>query len=225
MDLSVAECARQRGVSRQRVLSMIHAEQIEARRVGRSWVINQSEVNNRAALGRPLSARMAQMVVRVISGLPLTQLSPQDRFFAKGYIERLRAAENPAQLLHSWMKSRQLGVVRLAANRADLAELGSDARVVASGITDERSGLSATHEFEGYVATTDLDAIRNDYLLVASDSPNVLLHMVEVLPDRPIPLGLVLADLADWNRPREDGRVIELVRGIGGAARPSGDDS
>lgn len=213
MDMSVAEYAQHRGISRQRALWMIRAGQISARRIGRSWVIDQRELNQRSASGRPLGKRMASILIDAISGHPLELLNAQDRFFAASYLDRLRGAEDPARLIHSWMKSRQLRVVNVAANPADLSDVARDDRVVASGISDERSEMSAAREFEGYVAAADLDAFLRNNLLVESESPNVRLHVVDERPPRPIPLGLVLADLADWNRPREDGRVVELLRG------------
>lgn len=212
MDLSVSQYAQRRGISRQRALSMIRAGQIDARRIGRSWVVDQRELNQRAAVGRPLGRRMAGILMDAISGRDLASLNAQDRFFAAGYLDRLGSAEEPARLLHSWMKSRQLRVVNVAANPADLGDIARDDRVVASGISDERSEMSAAREFEGYVAAADLDGFLRDNLLVESDSPNVRLHVVDERPARPAPLGLVLADLADWNRPREDGRVIELLK-------------
>jgi len=121
---------------------------------------------------------------------------------------------NPAALLSSWMKSRQLRVENLSANPADLGEIARDERMVASGISDERSGMSSARELEGYVTVSSLESFTRENLLVASDSPNVRLHVVEDLPSRPIPLGLVLADLADWNRPREHGRISELLGGV-----------
>ena len=214
MDLSVAEYAQRRGISRQRALSMIRAGQISARRIGRSWVIDQRELNQRAAVGRPLGKRMAGILIDAISGGHHESLNAQDRFFAAGYFDRLGSAEDPARLLHSWMKSRQLRVVNVAANPADLGDIARDDRVVASGISDERSEMSAAREFEGYLASADLDGFLRENLLMDSDSPNVRLHVVDERPARPVPLGLVLADLADWNRPREDGRVIELLNGL-----------
>jgi hypothetical protein len=214
MDLSVAEYAQRRGISRQRALSMIRAGQISARRIGRSWVVDQRELNQRAAVGRPLGRRMAGILIDAISGGNLENLNAQDRFFAAGYLNRLGSTGDPARLLHSWMKSRQLRVVNVAANPADLTEIVRDDRVVASGISDERSDMSAAREFEGYLAAADLDGFLRDNLLVESDSPNVRLHVVDERPARPVPLGLVLADLADWSRPREDGRVVELLRGL-----------
>ena len=156
---------------------------------------------------------MATLVVAGLSGGSLEQPSPSDRFQARRHLERLRASDEPAALLHSWMRSRQLRVVDVGANPADIPDIASDTRAIPSGISDLRAGLSAVREFEGYIAEADLEEFLRDNLLVPSESPNVRLHVVVGPTDAPIPLGLILADLADWNRPREDGRVFELLKG------------
>lgn len=214
MDLSLAEYATARGISRQRALAMVNAGQIDARRVGRVWVVDQRELANRRSVSRPLSRRMVHALVQALSGVAGAEFTSEDRFHVVRYIKRLQTSGEPSVLLHSWMRSRQLRVVNVAANPADLVHLASDERVVPSGISDERAGLSAASEFEGYVAESEVDSILRQNLLVGSDAPNVRLHVVHDLPTRPIPLGLVLADLADWNRPREDGRVLELIAGV-----------
>lgn len=214
MDLSVSEYARKRGVSRQRALSMINAGQVAAKRIGRSWVIDERELNRRSVYGRPLGRRMAGILIDSISGQSLSGLEPEQRYFAAKYLDRLHNSDDPAGLLHSWMRSRQSRVVNVSANPADLADIVRDRRVVASGISDDRSGLSAVREFEGYISEAGVDRFLSDNLLVQSDTPNVRLHVVAELPPNPVPLGLVLADLADWNRPREDGRIVELLRGV-----------
>ena len=213
MDVSVADYARERGVSRQRALSMIQSGQIEARKVGRSWVIDQRELGYRSAFGRPLSPRMAGILLAAMSQED-QELDAQERYFVDRYRARIADSEDPPRLLHSWLRSRQIRVVNLAGNRSDLPALAHDRLVVPSGISDERSGLSSAAEFEGYVGSGDFDEFVRRNLLVPSNSPNVRIHIVDKLPSRPAQLGLVIADLADWNGPREDGRVVELLRSI-----------
>ena|GEM_PF-661502 len=214
MQLSVAEFAEARGVSRQRALAMIKSGQVVAQRVGRSWVIEQAEVNQRVANRRPLSPRLAGLLVNAMSGNEPIGLDAQERFFLGKYVERLRSDDDPLRLLYSWMRGRQIRVVDVAANVADIAEIAADSRVAASGISDPRAGLSAAGEFEGYIAAADLDGFLRDNLLVESASPNIRLHVVADRPSEPVGLGLVIADLVDWSRPREDGRALELLKGI-----------
>jgi hypothetical protein len=142
------------------------------------------------------------------------ELDAQERYFVDRYRGRIADSEDPPRLLHSWLRSRQIRVVNLAGNQSDLPGLVDDELVLPSGISDERAGLSSASEFEGYVGSDDLDEFVRRNLLVPSSSPNVRIHVVDMLPSRPAQLGLVIADLADWNGPREDGRVVELLRSI-----------
>ena len=213
MQLSVSEYAEARGISRQRALALISSGPVNAKSIGRSWAVDHLEVQQRPAISRPLSPKMARLLIGAMSGEKL-ELDAQERYFLDRYIERLRSEASPLSLLHSWLRSRQLRVVDVAANPADIAEISSDVRVVASGISDERAGISSAREFEGYVAVSALDDFLRDNLLLDSDAPNIRLHVVEQLPAVPIPLGFVIADLIDWNRPREDGRAIELMEGV-----------
>jgi len=213
MQFSVSEYAEARGISRQRALALINSGQVRAKRIGRSWVIDQLEVNQRPAISRPLSPKMARLLIAAMSSEQV-QLDAQERYFLDRYIERLRNEASPLSLLHSWLRSRQVRVVDVAANPVEIAEISSDDRVVASGISDARGGLSAARELEGYVAASALEGFLRDNLLLESDAPNIRLHVVEQLPAAPISLGFVIADLIDWNRPREDGRALELLEGV-----------
>jgi hypothetical protein len=210
MQLSVSEFAEARGISRQRALALINSGQVRAKRIGRSWVMDQLEVSQRPASSRPLSPRMARLLIGAMSDEHI-ELASQERFFLRRYVERIRHEDSPLRLLHSWLRSRQIRAVDVAANPADIGEISADRRVIASGISDSRAGLSAAREFEGYVEASNLDRFLRGNLLLDSDAPNVRLHVVERLPDAPLPLGFVIADLIEWNRPREDGRAIELL--------------
>ena len=54
-----------------------------------------------------------------------------------------------------------------------------------------------------------------DHLMAPVNPANVWFHVVARPLARPAPLGLVIADLADHDRAREDARVAELL-GIAG---------
>jgi hypothetical protein len=213
MQLSVSEYAKARGISRQRALALINSGQVKARRIGNSWAIDRVEVNQRPAISRPLSPKMARLLIGAMSDESV-ELDAQERYFLDRYVERLHSDASPLGLLHSWLRSRQLRVLDVAANPADIAEVSADVRVIASGISDGRASLSAAREFEGYVAAFALEGFLRDNLLLESDAPNVRLHVVEQLPAAPIALGFVIADLIDWSRPREDGRALELLDGV-----------
>jgi hypothetical protein len=50
--------------------------------------------------------------------------------------------------------------------------------------------------------------------LVDSNSPNVILRVMNIKLERPMPIGFVLADLSDHNGPREDAQVVRLLRSL-----------
>ena len=93
-------------------------------------------------------------------------------------------------------------------------DLRQDPRVVLSGVSDPRSGLSAAHQVEAYVQPPDLDAVVKDHLLIPAAVPSVFLHVTDHQVNAPVPLGLVLADLADHGGPREDAQVERILKGI-----------
>ena len=104
----------------------------------------------------------------------------------------------------------------LHANVSDLAVLRKDKRLVLSGISDDRAGLSSEHELEAYVDPELSKQLISEYLLVEAKIPkdtNVWLHVARVHADADgrAPLGLVLADLADHAGPRESQRVKDLL--------------
>ena len=88
-----------------------------------------------------------------------------------------------------------------------------DPRLVPSGISDGRSSLSSGHEAEGYVHPRDVGDLKAKYLMIDMEPTNVWLHVVERPIPRPAPLGLVLADLARHDGPREDMRVRQMLHG------------
>jgi hypothetical protein len=90
-------------------------------------------------------------------------------------------------------------------------ELLKDPRLIPSGISDARSEMSAGRQVEGYVRPGDVEQLMVDHLMAAVNPANVWIHIVDHPLPRPAPLGLVIADLADHDRAREDARVAELL--------------
>jgi hypothetical protein len=62
------------------------------------------------------------------------------------------------------------------------------------------------------VRPADVGGLMADHLMAEVVAVNVWLHVVDRVLGRPAPLGLVIADLADHDGPREDARVRELLR-------------
>lgn len=64
---------------------------------------------------------------------------------------------------------------------------------------------------EAHVAESDLEAVLDDFVLEPSDRPTVLIHVDAVRPRRPVPLDVLLSDLAQSPGPRERAQVGRLV--------------
>ena len=90
----------------------------------------------------------------------------------------------------------------------------ADPRVVRSGVSDPRAGLSAAEWAEGWVRADDLKALRRTHLLRRAEGAyRVVLHVADELPPSPVPLLLLAADLVDHQGARELARARELIRG------------
>lgn len=105
--------------------------------------------------------------------------------------------------------AQRAAALRLSASELD--EVREDPRVVPSGVSDHRSGMSAADLVEGYVLEGDLDAVVRDHLLVPAGSAraNVLLRVADRLPAR-LPWLMIAADLAD-SGPREAQQAESMI--------------
>lgn len=71
MEISTKEAARRLQVSPQRVLSLLHDEQLAGRRVGRTWLVDETSVAARASLGisagRPWTPATIRRIIDALS--------------------------------------------------------------------------------------------------------------------------------------------------------------
>ena len=214
MMMGVSEFASQMGISPGRVRQLISAKRISATKSGGTWLIDQRQLKLRQHLSRPMSKSIARSFIHLLSNMDWTDnLQPSERSRIKDYFEQLKISDEPAALLAAWLKDFRTEH-KLHINARDINSLRVDKRVVPSGVSDKRSGLSQSEFFEGYVENKNLKDIKRKYLMVESNNPNVILRTSPINLSKPIPLGLVLADLADHNQPREDKQVKTLVRAI-----------
>ncbi len=210
MEIGVHEAALRIGVSDRRARAMLAAGQIPARQLAGRWLVEEANLPRSRALARPMSPRMAWAFIGFLSG-EIPRVAPSELSRLRHKREQLLAAAEAPLLLRSWLPRRaERCALSIAPN--DLPELCTDFRVLLSGISDARSQLSAAGAAELYVTRRDLEVLRRDYLLSSLGRPNLIAHVV----DRPLPpatpLVLVVADLADHDRPREDQRTVELLR-------------
>jgi len=114
--------------------------------------------------------------------------------------------------LLAWLSNRASRRTFVAAP-SDLNALRGDSRLLASGVSDPRSGMEDLRVLEGYVKQADLAELVSDHWLERpgiDDRPNVILHVSPVVPPAIGPM-LLAADLAEHSGPRELVRAHELL--------------
>jgi len=209
MDVELAEAARMMGVSAVRARQLAREGRLRARRVGGRWLVDAASVPSARRRGRPMSPRIAWALVEISRGGSADWIEPRESYRLRQALDRLVADDEPEMLLRSWLASR---AERQLLSASDIDALHADPRLVLSGLSDERSGLSAAADVEAYVRAEDAVAVRRDHLLVnAGSNANVVLHVSPLLPDRPVPVLLLAADLAEHDGPRELARARELI--------------
>ncbi|MEK8225003.1 hypothetical protein NKG05_00805 [Oerskovia sp. M15] len=189
---------------------MIAAGRLDAEQVAGRWIIDPGSLRRRPHLaGRPMSPRIAWALL--LNPDPDHQwLRPDEAFRLRSRAQRLAYAPDPLALLRAWLSARA-EVHHMQVQ--DPSSLLADERVVPSGVSDPRSGMSAAGHAEGYVHADDLENVAADHLLVPAprSRANAVLRVSPVLPPAPVPELLLVADLADADSPREEARARNLL--------------
>lgn len=214
MPVGVSEAAKRLGVSRQRVLQMIVDKRLPAERVGQSWSINESDIaRRRVPVGRPLSVDMARGLLDLAAGIR-PALSSRDisrlRTNMIRLVREVRSDEDPAGLLRSWLPTRAERR-ELTVAEADLDGVLADDRLVLSGVSDKRAGMSSPRIAEGYIDAQAAREFFEDHFAVDADNSaraNLIAHVAMVVPA--ISPVVIAADLSDYRAGRED-RQAQVV--------------
>ena len=197
------------GVSVARVRRLAAEGRLRARLVGGRWLVDAASLPSAPRRSRPMSPRIAWALVVLSDGGKPGWVEPQEAYRLRRALDRLAADDEPELLLRSWLASRG---DRRRLSAPDARALRSDPRLVLSGLSDDRAGLSAAGDVEGYVLADDAEALARDHLLIdAAASADVVLHVSPMLSEVPVPLLLVAADLADHDGPRELARARDLI--------------
>ena len=209
VEVEVAEAARMMGVSAVRARQLAREGRLRARKVGGRWLVDDASLPSARRRGRPMSSRMAWALVMLSAGRRADWVEPRESYRLRQALGRLVADDEPELLLRSWLASR---ADRLLLSASEVDAVRADSRLVVSGVSDGRSGLSAAGLAEAYVRAEDAAAVRRDHLLIdAGSGANVILHVSPMVPDGPVPLLLLAADLADHDGPRELARARQLI--------------
>ncbi|MBO0922084.1 hypothetical protein J1G42_14765 [Cellulomonas sp. zg-ZUI222] len=218
-DVSVAEAARAAGLSHARVGALVRSGRVPSRRIGRQHVITDPEallaMPRRA--GRPMSPRMAWALLLLADDRRPEWVSPGEVYRLRRHLDKLAADPEPEVALQALVRNRAARRPYRAQQPGALLE---DDSVVASGLSDARSGMSAGVDVEVYVHEDDVRAVVRRHLLVdaAGGRANVWLHSSELVPAPSLRLQ-VAADLAEHGGPRERARAREIVREVVGNRR------
>lgn len=211
MEISVREFAVRKKISERRVLQLINQGDLKARRLSSQWLIDASELSRRPKSSRPMSPKMSKAFLEILSDMKNEDpLDPSEKSRLKSRIKKMKLDDDPVLLLNSWLR-RRAEFQNYKINLVDLPNLASDMNVIPSGVSDSRSGISSQDFFEGYVLKKDLAKLKRKYFLVASEQPNVILRIVDHELPRPIPIGYVIADLAEHNSAREQFQAESLI--------------
>lgn len=209
MEIALVEAARMMGVSAERARQLAREGRLGARLVGGRWLVDAASVPSASRRGRPMSSRIAWALVEISSGGSAEWIEARESYRLRQALGRLVADDEPELLLRSWLASR---ADRELLSASEIDAVRADPRLVLSGVSDERSGLSAAADVEAYVRADDAPAVRRDHLLLdAGSRANVVLHVSPLLPDGPVPVLLLAADLAERDGPRELSRARELI--------------
>ncbi|MFT2752915.1 hypothetical protein [Clavibacter sp. Sh2088] len=214
-EMSAAEYADEHGVSARRVQAAAAAGSLPARKLAGRWVIESTAAHHHGP-GRPLSPRSSHALLARISGHEdwRAGLSASEAARVSARLSRLQADPDAVSLLAAWIRSSRSVPRPYRVALAGLEDLRADPRLVAGGISDPRSGMSDAGELEAHVTAEDLDPLVHEYLLVPGERPNVLLHPHARPVERPLPLGELIADLAQHRGPRERAAATLLLGGI-----------
>jgi hypothetical protein len=191
---SVADYAARNGLSVRRVQAQAACGALPARRVAGRWLIDDS-LEHRAVARRPLGFRMQKALSARLDGLD-DGLTPTERVRLTRHLDELGSAADPADLIWAWFRPRR--PLRLEGLPSDVGDLPGDGRAAAGML-------------EAHIGADDLDAVLDDFILEPSDRPTVLLHVDDVRPNDPVPLAVLLVDLAQSPGPRERAQVGRLV--------------
>lgn len=242
MQVSVAEAAELLAVHPQRIHQRIREGSLPAVKVGNQWVVEMDELRRlkgRSRPGRPLSAKSAWDLLAVAAGdRAVSGLTPAARSRARARLRNLLGRASSAEVdevaadLDHALRNRARRALLVASPR-DLLDLRDDERVHLSGVSLPESNMSAGDLVEGYVCSSDLDAVIGDYLLSAAprSRANVVLHVVSGPAKNPAVVDLdhlvrspltIAADLAEHDGVREKSEAVRCLADLHSTVAGSG---
>ncbi|TCL83727.1 hypothetical protein EDF43_103157 [Rathayibacter sp. PhB179] len=197
---SVAEVARERGVSAARIRQLIAAGRIRAEKVGGVHVIRGDQNVPAPRVSRPLGDRMAWGLVATLSGAVDPALTRSERSRITRMIQRLESAEDPVAVTRSWT-AELLPPESLELPTELVDQLRGEREQLPVGASDPRAGLRDASRLEILVSTRLKARLRGEDAAAGPSATSVILHHVPdarwpFVSEGPVPIGLSIAALA-----------------------------
>ena len=195
--MSVPEAAALLGVHRNRVLQLIHAGELPAERLGKQWVVRQTDLDRRLRAGirrhRPLSPRSAWALLLAASGSDVPGLNRVESARLRRRLDDLPVED------WSFMCRGRARVHAFSIHPSLLPELLHEQGVARGGMYPI-DGTTAD-EGDAYVRPSRLAGLRKRYALHPSEQANLRLRVPTVRwplgPAEVAPLAVVAVDLLD----------------------------
>jgi excisionase family DNA binding protein len=201
MSVPVQEAAERLELNPGRVRRLVSQGLLEGRKVGGRWLVDEAAISERldanARAGRPLSPRSAWGLLWAADGRPVPWLAPRERSRA-----RQRARSWPLDEW-SWACRHRAVAYKLRAHPSMLQPLLDDPRVVRGGASVRQLSvdLIAVGDAELYVRQADAASVIDEYSLIPSQQPNVVLRVppgdLWLFDNAEAPWPVVVVDLLD----------------------------
>jgi excisionase family DNA binding protein len=216
MSVSVQEAAERLSLNPGRVRRLVSQGLLEGRKIGGRWLVEESAIKDRidgsARAGRPLSPRSAWGLLWAADGRSMPWLAPRERSRA-----RQRARSWPLDEW-SWACRHRVVAYKFRAHPSILHPLLDDSRVVRGGasVRDLSVNLIAVGDAELYVREADAPNIINEYSLIPSQQPNVVMRVppadLWLFDNAEAPWPVVVVDLLDARDDRSVRAANNLAR-------------
>ncbi len=175
----MTEAAEHLGVSSRRVRQMLSDGTLDGHRVGHGWVIEERSIRtaatSRRPAHRPWTARSAWSVLALADGI-----DPRCTSYERSRAERRLAVGLPNLLDRLGPRARRLSFYTHPGTRDRIAVQPGVVRTAASASPEHALGLVGSGPLDAYLKSSDLQAIRNAFVMEERvERANVVFRVVE----------------------------------------------
>jgi excisionase family DNA binding protein len=216
MPVSIQEAAERLELHPGRVRRLVSQGLLDGEKIGGRWLVDESAIRLRieasARVGRPLSPRSAWGLMWAADNRPMPWLAPRERSRAR---QRVRSWP-----LDEWSCAcrQRAAVHKLRAHPSMLQPLLDDPRAIRSGASVKHLSvdLLAAGDAELYVRAADSPSLIEEYSLIRSQQPNVVLRVppddLWLFDEQEAPWPVVVVDLLDARDDRSVRAAHDLAK-------------